>query len=316
MRLGATILAVMLAFPCAAAAQRYPVKPVRVIVPSQPGGGADLVLRLIGPMLTETWGQQVVIDNRIGVAGAEIARNAAGDGYTLMFSTSALAIRESVYRKLSYRTLRDFEPVTQAVAQSNVLLVNPTVPAKSVRELIALAKARPGELNYASSGSGTSNHLAAELFRLLAGIRVVHVPYRGGPAALIDCMSGRVQFVVTGPVPALPHVKEGRLRLLAVTTASRFPGLPDVPTVAESGLPGYDFTGWMGLLTPLGVPNAIIAKLRADMTAVLQRPLVRQRLLNDAAVPVGSSPAQFQAFLKSEIEKWTRVAREAGVEAD
>lgn len=310
------LLAAMLAQAGAAAAQAYPAKPVRVIVPSQPGGGADVVVRLIGPMLTESWGQPLVVDNRIGVAGAEIAGNSAGDGYTLMFSTSALAIRESVSRKLPYSTLRDFQPVTQALAQSNVLLVYPALPAKSVRELIAYAKARPGELNYASSGSGTSNHLAAELFRLLAGIQVVHVPYRGGPAALIDCISGRVQFVVTGPVPALPHVKDGKLRLLAVTTARRFPGLPDVPTVAEAGLPGYEFTGWMGLLTPLGVPRDTVAKLHADFARVLQRPAVKQRLLNDAAEPVGSSPAQFRAFLQSEIAKWTKVATAAGIRAD
>lgn len=316
MRLAAIVLAAMLAHPGMAGAQRYPDKPVRVIVPSQPGGGADLVMRLVGPILTKSWGQQIVIDNRIGVVGAEIARNATGDGYTLMFSTSALAIRESVYRKLPYSTLRDFQAVTQALAQSNVLLVNPSVPAKSVQELVALAKAHPGELNYASSGTGTSNHLAAELFRMLAGIRVVHIPYRGGPAALIDCISGRVQFVVTGPVPALPHVKDGKLRLLAVTTARRFPGLPGVPTVAEAGLPGYEFTGWMGLLTPLGVPRAIVAKLYADVAGVLRRPEVKQRLMSYGAEPVGSSPAQFKAFLQAEIAKWTQVAREASVQAD
>jgi len=227
-----------------------------------------------------------------------------------------LVMRETVYRTLPYRTLRDFRPVTQALAQSNVLLVNPGVPAKNVRELVALAKARPGQLNYASSGSGTSNHLAAELFRILARIDVVHVPYRGGPAALIDCIAGRVQYVITGPVPALPHVRDGRLRLLAVTTARRFPGLPDVPTVAEAGVPGYEFTGWMGMLAPSAVPRGIIEKVHADVAKILHRPEVKRRLLSDAAEPVGSSPVQFKAFLESEITKWTKVAKEAGIRAD
>ncbi len=316
MNIRAILVAAILMHAGATTAQPYPVKPVRIIVPSQPGGGADLVLRLIGPMLTETWGQQVVVDNRIGVAGAEIAKDAAADGHTLMFTTSALVMRESVYRTLPYGTLRDFQPITQALAQSNVLLVNPGVPAKTVRDLVALAKARPGQLNYASSGSGTSNHLAAELFRMLAGIRVVHVPYRGGPAALIDCIAGRVQYVITGPVPALPHVRDGKLRLLAVTTARRFPGLPDVPTVAESGIPGYEFTGWMGFLAPSGVQRGIIAKVQSDAAKILQRPEVKRRLLIDAAEPVASTPAQFKAFLESELAKWTKVANDAGIRPD
>jgi tripartite-type tricarboxylate transporter receptor subunit TctC len=294
----------------------YPAKPIRVIVPSQAGGGADIVARAIAYKLIERWGQQVVVDNRIGVVGAEIASHAAPDGYTVMFTTSALAVRESVYRKLPYNTLRDFQPVTQAVSQSNVLVVHPSVPARSVRELVALARAKPGQLNYGSGGNATSAHLAGELFRTLAGIEVVHVPYKGVPAALADTIAGRMQYTFGSPVSTLPHVKDGRLRLLAVTTARRSPALPDVPTVSEAGVPGYDFTGWMGMLVPRGVSSLVVAKLHRETVAILQLPDVRQRLQLDAADPVGSSPEEFGAFLRSEIAKWSKVVSDAGIRAD
>jgi len=297
-------------------AQTYPAKPIRVIVPSQAGGGADIVARSIGQKLTQSWGQQVVVDNRIGIVGAEIAAHAAADGYTVMFTTSALAVRESVYRKLPYSTLRDFQPVTQVLAQSNLLVVHPSVPAKNVRELVAFAKSRPGQLNYGSGGNATSNHLAGELFRILAGIDVVHVPYKGVPAAIMDGVGGRVQFLFGSPVSTLPYVKEGRLRLLAVTTARRFRALPDVPTIAEAGVPGYEFTGWMGILVPARVPRRIVESLYAEVARIVELPDVRQRLLNDAAEPVGSNPAEFTAYLKSEIAKWTKVVKDAGIRVD
>lgn len=299
-----------------AAAQSYPVRPVRVIVPSQAGGGADIVARAIAQKLSEAWGQPVVVDNRIGVVGAESAARATPDGYTIMFTTSALAVREAVYRNLPYSTVRDFQTVSQAVTQSNLLVTNPQLPVRNVRELVALAKAKPGQLNYGSGGNGTSNHLAGELFRLLAGIDVVHVPYKGVPAALTDTIAGRMHYTTGSPVSTLPHVKDGRLRLLAVTTAKRTPALPDVPTVAEAGVPGYEFTGWMGLLAPRAMPHTIVEQLHGQMVRIVNLPDVKQRFQVDAAEPVGSSPEQFQAFLASEIARWTKVAKAAGIRAD
>ena len=292
------------------------MRPVRVIVPSQAGGGADIVARAVAQKLTESWGQQVVVDNRIGIAGAESAARATPDGYTIMLTTSALAVRESVYQKLPYSTLRDFQPVTQVVAQSNVLVATPSLPVHSVKALVALAKAKPGQLNYGSGGNATSNHLAGELFRILAGIDVVHIPYKGVPQALTDLVAGRVQFSFGSPVSSLPQVKDGKLRLLAVTTARRSPALPDVPTIAEAGVPGYEFTGWMGVLAPAGVPRGIVTRLHHDITRVAQLPDVKQRFAADAADPVGSSPEEFTAFLRSEIARWTKVVKAAGIKVD
>ncbi len=219
--------------------------------------------------LSEAWGQQVVIDNRLGIVGAEIAAKAAPDGYTLMFTTSALAVREAVYNNLPFSTLRDFQAVSQSVTQSNVLVINPAVPAKNVQEFVALAKAKPGAFNFGSGGNASSSHLACELFRNLAGINVVHVPYKGVPAALGDTIAGRVHYTVGSPVSTLPHVKEGRLRLLAVTTAKRAPALADVPTVAESGVPGYEFTGWMGWLAPKSEAHCAVCHLCTTTCGVL-----------------------------------------------
>lgn len=300
---------------CASLAFAYPVRPVRVIVPSQAGGGADIVARVLGHRLSEAWGQQIVVDNRIGAVGAEIASKALPDGYTIMFTTSALAIRESLYAKLPYSTLRDFQPVMQVLSQSNVLVVHPSIPAKTVPELIAYASARPGQLNYGSGGNGTSNHLAGALFQMLAGIDVVHIPFKGVPAALTDTVAGRVQYTIGSPVSTLPHVKEGRLRLLAVTTPKRSASLPDVPAIAES-LPGYEFTGWMGFLVPLKVPRAIVDKLYKDTVRIVHLPDVKQMLQLDAAEPVGSTPEEFTAHLRSEIARWTKVVKAAGIKAE
>ncbi len=312
----ALLYAVALGLAASAGAQQYPVRPIRIIVPSQAGGGADIVARAIAQKLTQAWGQSVIVDNRIGIVGAETAARATPDGYTVMFTTSALAVRESVYRDLPYSTLRDFQPVTQAVTQSNVLVVYPPVPAKSVKELVALAKAKPGQLNYGSGGNATSNHLAGELFRLLAGIDVVHVPYKGVPAALTDTIAGRMQYTFGSPVSTLPHVKDGRLRLLAVTTAKRAPALPDVPTIAEAGLPGYDFTGWMGMLVPRAVARPIVVQLHKETARIVHLPDVKQRFQLDAAEPVGNSPEEFGALLKAEIARWTKVVSEAKIKAD
>lgn len=296
-------------------AQTYPSRPIRLIVPSQAGGGADIVARLITSKLTEAWGQQVVIDNRIGAVGAEIAAKAVPNGYTVMFTTSALVVRDSLYSKLPYDTLRDFQPVTQVVSQSNVLVIHPSLPVRTVRELIAYAKARPGQLNYGSGGNGTSNHLAGALFQLLANIDVVHVPFRGVPAALIDTVAGRVQYTIGSPVSTLPHVKDGRLRLLAVTTPRRSASLPDVPTIAES-LPGYEFTGWMGFLVPIKVSRTIVDALQQQAVRIVYLPDIKQKLQLDAAEPVGSTPEQFSALLKAEVARWSKVVKALGIKSE
>ncbi len=312
-----TVVACVLSLMGATAfAQQYPVRPVRIIVPSQAGGGADIVARNIGQKLTEALGQQFVVDNRIGIVGAELVAKAPPDGYTLMFTTSALAVRASVYQKLPYDTAKDFAAITQALSQSNVLLLHPAVPAKSVKELVALAKARPGELNYGSGGNATSNHLAGELFKLLAKIEVAHIPYRGVPLSITDLVGGRVQYIFSSPVSALPQVKEGRLRLLAVTTPKRTPALPDVPTIAEAGVPGYEFTGWMGLFAPAGTPRPIVERLHTEAVQALRLPEMTRRLQIEAAEPVGSTPAAFTVFLKEEIVRWTQVVRDAKIKAD
>ncbi len=296
--------------------QAYPARPVRVIVPSQAGGGVDIVARALAQKLTESWGQQVVVDNRIGIAGLESAARATPDGYTILLTTAAIAVRESVYRKLPYRTLRDFQPVTQVVMQSNVLVTTPSLAVSSVKELVALARAKPGQLNYGSGGNATSNHLAGELFRILAGIDVVHVPYRGVPLALTDLVAGRVQFSFASPVSSLPLVKDGKLRLLAVTTARRSPALPEVPTIAEAGVPGYEFTGWMGVLAPAGTPRGVVVTLHRDIAKAAHLPDVKQRFAADGADPVGNSPEEFTAYLRSEIARWTKVVQAAGIKAD
>ena len=312
------IAALAAAFPGAAGAATapsYPSKPIRVIVPSQAGGGADIVARVIGQKLAEAWGQQVVIDNRIGAVGAEIAAKAVPDGQTLMFTTSALTIREALYTKPGYDTLRDFQPVTQALAQSNVLVVHPSLAVTTVPQLIALAKAKPGELNYGSGGNGTSNHLAGVLFQTLAAIDVVHVPFKGVPAALIDTVAGRVHFSIGSPVSTLPHVKEGRLRLIAVTTPKRSPNLPGVPTIAES-LTGYEFTGWMGFLAPIKVSRPIVDKLYRETRRIVYLPDVKQKLQLDAAEPVGSTPEEFAAHLSNELARWTKVVKAGGIKME
>ena len=308
------LLAALLAQP--AFAQTWPSRPLRVLVPSAAGGAGDIVARAVGQKLTEAWGQQVIVDNRNGIVGAEIAAHSAPDGYTVMFSTSALSIRESVYRKLPFSTLRDFVPVGQVVSQSNVLVAHPGVPVKSVQELIAYGRARPGELNYGSSGNASSNHLAGELFKLLAKVNIVHVPYKGLPQAVTDLLGGRVQIVFGSPSSTLPAARDGKLRLLAVTTPKRSPALPDIPTIAESGVPGYEFTGWIGVLLPARTPPDIVLKLSREVARIVQLPDLKQRFAADATESVGSTPEEYTAFLKAEIARWTRVARAANIQVD
>ena len=316
MMLRSGIAAALIAAISAAHAQDYPSKALRLIVPSVAAGAGDIVARAVGQKLTEAWGEQVIVDNRNGIVGAEIAAHAAPDGYTIMVATSALSIRESVYTKLPFNTLRDFIPVSQAVTQSNILVVHPGVPVKSVQELVAYAKAHPGELNYGSIGNASSNHLAGELFKLLAKVNIVHVPYKGLPQAVTDLLGGRLQVVFGSPSSTLPSARDGRLRILAVTTPKRSSALPDVPTIAESGVPGYEFTGWIGVLLPARTPRAIVDKLSREVARGVQTADFRQRFAADATESVGSTPEQFSTFLKAEIARWTRVARAANIKVD
>jgi tripartite-type tricarboxylate transporter receptor subunit TctC len=312
----ATLAALLLTVASGAIAQSWPSKPLRVIVPSQAGGAADVVARRLGAGFTAAWQQQVVVDNRIGVVGTEIAAGAPADGYTILFSPDSMIVREAVYPDLPYRTLRDFQPVTLAVLQPNVLVANPSLPAKNVQELVALAHAKPGQLNYGSAGNATSQHLAGALFNQLAKVDIVHVPYKGVPQSLVDLLGGRVQLAYGSPVSILPHVREGKLRMMGVTTAQRQPSMPDVPTIAESGVPGYEFTGWLAMFVPKGTPRVAVERLQAETVRIVHTSEVKQLLNNGGTEPVGSTPEQFTATLKSEIARYTKVAKEAGIKAE
>lgn len=299
-----------------AQAQQHRGKPIRIVVGAQAGGAADVVARKMAVRLTELRHAQVVIDNRIGVVGADITAQAAPDGHTLLFTPDSIIMREAVYEKTPYKTLRDFQPVTLAVVQPNVLAVSAAVPVKSIQDLVALAKAKPGQVNYGSAGNGSAQHMAGELFRLLANIQVVHVPYKGVPQATADLIGGRVEYIFGSPVSILPHVKDNRVRILAVTTARRALALPDTPTVAEAGVKGYEYTGWLGMLAPKATPRATVDALHADIARIMHEPDMKQLVTSGGTEPLANTPEEFTAKLKTEIPRWARVAREAGIKAD
>lgn len=301
------------------AAQTYPNRPIRWIVPFPPGGAADIVSRAIGQKLGERWGQQIVIDNRPGAGGSlgtEIAARATPDGYTVIVVPATFTTYPSLYHKLAYDPVRDFAPVTLVSSSALILVVHPAVAARSVHELIALARARPGQLNYASSGIGASAHLAAELFKSMVGVSIVHVPYKGQPPAMIDLISGQIHMMFPNVPVALPHVKAGKLRSLAVTTLKRAALLPELPTMAESGLAGFEVNQWTGLVAPAGAPRPIVAKLHGETVRALQQADVRQTLSNHGFEPVGNTPQEFAAYIKAEIAKWGKVIKEAGIRAE
>jgi len=266
--------------------------------------------------LSERWSYQVVVDNRTGVIGAEIVAHAAPDGQTIMMTTSTFLFREAITPVMSVRMLEDFAAITQIVRQALVLVVNPALPAKSVAEFVALAKARPGQLNFGSGTPGSAGHLASELFRILAGVKVVHVPYKGTAFAITDLAAGRLQFVFGTPESMLPLVNEGRLRLLAVTSARRTPSLPEVPTVAESGVPNYEFTGWIGVFVPLRTPAAVKNTLRESVISVLGQPEVRQKFEAHASEVVANSPEEFTRYLAGELARWKKIAADANIRAE
>ena len=298
----------------------YPVKTVRIVVPFPAGGSTDLVARNLAQRLNERWGQPVVVENRAGVAGiagSEYVAKAAPDGYTLLVgSVSTHSVAVSLYSKLPYDPLKDFANLTELVSIPNAMVVHPSLPAHSVKELIALAKARPGAINYASNGTGTSNHLATELFKARAGINLFHVPYKGSGPALIDLLGGHVSMMLDVVMTSLPHVKSGRLRGLATTGLKRSAVLPELPTVAESGLPGFDALVWLGFHAPAATPPELVAKLNADAVAVLTAPKMRQVLQEQGWDVVANSPAQFNEHIRSEIVKWRKVVEVSGAKVE
>ncbi len=303
-----------------ACAQTFPTKPIRIIVPSTPGGSVDTLARAVGNHLSEKWGQQVVVDNRSGAGGviaAELAAKAPPDGYTLIMGTIAsIATNVSLARNLPYNPVRDFAPITQVAGQQLILVVHPAVAAKSVAELTALAKAKPGHLTFASAGNGSGGHLSGELYKILAGIDLLHVPYKGVAPALVDVISGQVTMTFASIISGTPHVKSGKVRGLAVTGARRSVTFPDLSTMAEAGVKGYESSTWYGLLAPKATPRPVIMKLHDEVVAMLKLPAVRDRLLAEGADPVGNTPEQFGAFIQSEIDKWGKVIRTAGLKAE
>jgi tripartite-type tricarboxylate transporter receptor subunit TctC len=307
----------LLALPVAA--QSYPTRAVRLVVPSSPGGGTDISARILAPQLTQFFGQQVVVENRPGAGtmiGGEAVARAAPDGYTLLMGISTLAINPAMYRKVPYDALKDLAPISQAVSLSNVLVVHPSLPAKSVKEFVSLVKPRPGQINFASAGVGTSPHLSMELFLVMTGLKMLHVPYKGSGPGVTDLIAGHVPAMMPNMLSAQPHIKSGRLRALGVTGSKRAPGADDIPTIAEAGVPGYEAVQWYGVLAPAGTPRDIISKLHTGVVRALQNPEVRQRLLNDGAEPIGSSPDEFAAYLRSETAKWAKVTQAAGIKPD
>jgi tripartite-type tricarboxylate transporter receptor subunit TctC len=317
---GAAMAVAMCLASAGAAAQAYPEKPIRMITPYAPGGGSDTLARILGQKLLEAWGQPVVVDNRPGgggIIGAETVARASPDGYTLLVTPSAvLTINPHLYSSLRYDTFRDFAPVTIASNSPYFLVVHPKIPAANVRELIAYAKANPGKMNYSSSGSGSSTHLAGVLFNQMAGIDIVHIPYKGAAPAIVDLLAGNIQMRFSSVVPVLPHVKSGRLRGIAISSARRYGPLPDLPTIAESGLPGYTVESFYAVVAPAGTSRAIIAKLNAELVRNLKSAEVAAHMAADGAEVIGSSPAELAKAMRDDYARWARPVKDSGARVD
>ena len=314
------LCAMLVAVAAGAAAQAgYPSRPVRVIVPSSAAGGTDIVARIIAPRLSERLGQQIVIDNRPGAGtmiGIELAAKSPPDGYTLLMGLSTLAINSALHTKVPYDPVRDFAPITQAVSSASIIVVHPSVPVKTLKELIAFARARPGQLNYASAGTGTYPHMTMELFLSMAGLRMVHIPYKGTGPAMIDMLAGHTATMAATVLTGMPQIRSGRLRALGITSKERSAVAPDIPTIAEAGLPGYESVQWYGMLAPAKTPKEIVARLHGEITRVLQMPDIKERFAGDGADPVGNTPEEFARFIQSELTKWAKVARAAGIKPE
>jgi tripartite-type tricarboxylate transporter receptor subunit TctC len=301
------------------AAQNYPTKPVRMIVPFTPGSATDLLARRVAPKMSDNWNQQVVVDNRGGgggTLGASIVAKATPDGYTLLVHSIAFAMNAALYSKLPYDPLKDFAPVSQIVISTSLLVVAPTLGVKSVKELIALAKQKPGQLTFGTSGVGSGTHLNGEQFRFAAGIDVVHVPYKGVPEPLIDTMSGRIDYFLSPLVPALPFIRDGRLLAWAVSTAQRTSVLPDVPTIAEAALPGYEFQAWFGVFAPAGTPRPVVDQISREIARIVYLPDIKKQFLNQGEEGKPSTPEEFTRFIRAEIEKYSKVVKLAGIRVE
>ena len=320
MKLAITALSLPLFLLCgyAQTAEDYPSRPIRLVSPFPPGGFNDTLSRLIGQKMTESWGQQVVVDNRPGanmIIGTGLVAKAPPDGYTIVMAAIPHAINPSLY-KLPYDSVKDFTAVAMICSVPNVLVVHPSVPATSAKELIAYAKANPGKLMFASVGSGSSSHMAGELLKITAGIDMVHVPYKGAAPALTDLIAGRIGVYIGATSSVLPQVRAGRLRALGVTTAKRVSSLPELPTVIEAGVPGFEVSSWYGLLGPAGITSNVVSKINAEVGRIAELPDVRERLLSGGAEPATGSPAEFQAMIRNDIQKWTRVVKATGAKID
>ena len=297
----------------------FPAKPVRLITPFPPGGSVDLVARLLGADLAKAWAQQVVVDNRAGASGnigTELAKNAAPDGYALLVNTLPFVTNQFAYSKVPYDPVADFAPVSLLSSVASVLVSHPALPVNSMKDLVALARARPGQLNYPSAGVGSSSHLAGELLAILTGIRIVHIPYKGGGPAMIDTISGEMHMMFATMPAAMPHVKSERVRPVAVTTARRSQTLPALPTIAETGIKGYEASTWYGVLAPAKTPRAVVERLHGEIVKMLAAPEIRERLGAQGFEPAGNTPEEFATYTKSEIAKWGKVIRAAGIKAE
>ena len=305
---------------CASAlAQPFPSKPMRIVVPFPPGGGTDVVARAVAPHMSELLGQPIVIENRAGAGGnigTDYVAKSPADGYTLLVASAATAINTTLVRNVGWDLAKDFAPVVQLVLNQSLLVAHPSVPASSVKELIALAKAKPGQVTYASYGNGSSAHLIGELFKMMAGIDLLHVPYKGAAPAVNDLLGGQVNVMFSDVAAVLPHVKSGRLKALGIGSTRRFDGLPDVPTISEAGVPGFEGGGFLGLVAPAGTPAAAVSALNSAAVKTLAVPEVRARLVALATVPIGGSPDQFGEFMKGEIDKWAKVISKGNIKAD
>ena len=303
----------------AGTAQAYPSKAIRIVVPFPAGGTSDILSRAVGQKLSEEWKQPVIIDNRPGASaniGAEIVVKSPPDGYTLLLASTIHTINPSLYSKLAYDPVRDFAPVTLIAATSQILAVHPSLPVKNVKELVAYAKKRPGQINYSSAGNGSQPHLTAELFKARTGIDIVHVPYKGAPPAMNDLLAGHVALSFATAPSAVPHAKTGKLRALAVSTAKRISALPDVPTIDESGVPGFEASGSNGLVGPAGMPAAVVEKLNAAVIRIVKEPAMSRFLSEQGADPYTTSPAEYAAYIKAEVAKWAKAVKDSGARVD